>query len=160
MTRDHLHAEAYVHARAVPLILSPPKGGFTLIELLLVMAIVATLAALVLPNLAGRSEEARVTAAKAQLELFRTALAQYEVDNGGFPSSDQGLMALLQKPSGTPAPRNWKGPYIQKVEVPKDPWGAEYLYESPGTHMPKSFDLSSAGPDERSNTEDDVVSWK
>ena len=135
-------------------------AGFTLIELLLVMAIVATLAALVLPNLAGRSEESRVTAAKAQVELFRTALAQYEVDNGRFPTSAQGLEALLAKPQGSPEPRDWKGPYLQKTNVPNDPWGSAYLYQSPGVHMPTSYDLASPGPDQREDTEDDVSSWQ
>lgn len=135
-------------------------GGFTLMELLLVMVIIATLAALVLPNLAGRSEESRVTAAKAQIELFRTALSHYEVDGGTFPSTDQGLAALLTEPQGEPTPRAWKGPYLEKVEVPLDPWGSEYVYASPGVHMPKTYDLYSPGPDKRENTDDDVVSWK
>lgn len=136
------------------------EAGFTLMELLLVMVIIATLAALVLPNLAGRSEESRITAAKAQVENFRNALAQYEIDNGTFPSTEQGLGALLREPSGDPAPRKWSGPYLEKTEVPTDPWGSAYVYQSPGTNMPKTYDLSSPGPDKREGTEDDIVSWK
>ena len=136
------------------------SAGFTLMELLLVMVILATLAALVLPNLAGRSEESRITSAKAQIELFRTALSQYEIDNGTFPSTDQGLEALLQEPQGDPKPRDWKGPYLEKTAIPVDPWGSPYVYQSPGVHMPRSYDLYTRGPDGRDNTDDDIVSWK
>lgn len=135
------------------------RAGFTLIELLLVMVILAVLAALVLPRFAGRSEEAREKAAQTQIQsLFGTALDVYESDNGAYPSTNQGLEALRSEPTGDPKPKHWKGPYL-KSEVPKDPWGNEYVYRAPGTKNPSGYDLSSTGPDGRDGTEDDIANW-
>lgn len=130
--------------------------GFTLIELLLVIVIIATLAAIVLPQLAGRSEDARIGATKAQIASFETALDQYEVDNGIYPTTEQGLQALWQNPDPTRLTK-WKG-YLKKA-VPLDPWEQAYNYRSPGVHHPKSYDLWSSGPDRREGTEDDVMNW-
>ncbi len=131
--------------------------GFTLIELLLVVVIIGILAAIVVPKLTGRSEDARKAAAVADMNNMRTALSMYEVDNGKYPTSDQGLQALLQKPGGAPEPKNWKGPYLQNMtEVPKDPWGNPYLFLSPGNKNPTGFDLFSAGSDGAPGTADDV----
>ncbi len=133
------------------------QSGFTLIELLLVVVIIGILAAIVVPQLAGRSEDARKAAAVADMNNMRTSLSMYEVDNGRYPTSDQGLQALLQKPGGAPEPKNWKGPYLQNLtEIPKDPWGNPYLYLSPGTKNTTGFDLLSAGPDAAPGTADDV----
>lgn len=136
------------------------RQGFTLIELLLVIVIIATLAALVVPQFSGRSEEARRAAAKTQIEsLFGMALDLYEADNGAYPSSEQSLEALWSQPGGTPEPRNWKGPYLKK-RVPPDPWGNDYIYSCPGENNPNSYDLMSVGADGREGTDDDIVSWE
>ena len=131
-------------------------GGFTLIELLLVVVIIGILAAIVVPKLTSRSEEARISAAKADIQVMSGQLSTYEVDNGKYPSTDQGLQALILRPGGTPEPKNWKGPYIKSAELPKDPWGHEYIYLCPGAKHPNDFDLFSMGPDEKPGTEDDI----
>lgn len=133
-----------------------PRGGFTLIELLLVVVIIGILAAIVVPKLAGRSEDARIAAAKADLKTLAGALDRYEVDSGRFPTTEQGLAALLVKPSSAPEPKSWKGPYIDGRELPKDPWGNPYLYRFPGERNTQGYDLYSAGPDGQPGTEDDI----
>ena len=131
--------------------------GFTLIELMIVIMIIGALAALVVPRLAGRSEEARITAAEADINgNISLALRLYEVDNGKYPSTQQGLAALISKPTNPPVPKNWKGPYLEKDPV--DPWGATYQYGYPGTHPPRDYDLYSYGPDGK-QSEDDVTNW-
>lgn len=135
------------------------RRGFTLIELLLVMVIIAVLAALVLPKLTGRGEEARISAAQSQINsMLSTALNVYEVDNGHHPSTAQGLAALRAQPSGAPEPKKWKGPYLDR-EVPLDPWQNEYVYRCPGTRNPDGYDLLSMGPDGQEGTEDDIGNW-
>ena len=120
--------------------------------------IIATLSAMVVPRLAGRSDQARQTAAKADIEVnIPTALKLYELDNGFLPSTEQGLGALLQKPTTTPIPENWNGPYLEKMPV--DPWGRPYQYQSPGTNRPHDYDLSSFGKDTKGGTKDDIVNW-
>ena len=133
-----------------------PDQGFTLIELLLVIVIIATLAALVVPQLVGRGEDARRAAAKQQITNFETALDMYETDSGAYPTTAQGLEALRTEPS--PKPKNWKGPYMKK-ETPVDPWGNPYQYKAPGSHHPQGCDLWSNGPDGREGTDDDVSNW-
>ena len=133
-----------------------PRGGFTLIELLLVVVIIGILAAIVVPKLAGRSEDARIAAAKADLKTLAGALDRYEVDSGRFPTTEQGLAALLVKPSSAPEPKSWKGPYIDGRELPKDPWGNPYVYRFPGERNTQGYDLYSAGPDGQPGTEDDI----
>ncbi|HNV86824.1 MAG TPA: type II secretion system major pseudopilin GspG [Candidatus Omnitrophota bacterium] len=135
------------------------EAGFTMIEILLVVIIIATLAAMALPRFMGRSEQARVTAAKADVTVnIPTALKLYELDNGFFPSTEQGLMALIKKPAGSPAPNNWNGPYLERL--PLDPWGHPYQYASPGTHRPHDYDLFSLGRDTKTEkTKDDVTNW-
>ena len=133
-------------------------AGFTLIELMLVVIIISVLVAMVVPRLVGRSQEARVAAAQAQIEAhLATALDLYELDNGIYPSTEQGLMALRRKSSSTPTPPNWKGPYIKKT--PKDPWGNEYVYMSPGVHNTEDYDLASYGPDGIESS-DDIINWE
>lgn len=130
------------------------RRGFTLIELLLVMVIIAVLAALVLPKLTGRVSTAKTDAANSQVKsLFQTALDTYELDNGAFPTTAQGLEALRTKPAEA---KNWKGPYLSG-EVPKDPWGNPYIYSCPGTRNKDGFDLSSMGEDGKEGTEDDIA---
>ena len=129
------------------------RRAFTLVEILLVVVIIGILAALVIPKIAGSSERARVTAAGADINGgIKSALGQYEVDNGFYPKS---LQDLLVQPGNA---RNWHGPYLDKIPV--DPWGNPYIYYFPGKHVPGSYDLLSAGPDGKEGTDDDIVSWK
>lgn len=132
--------------------------GFTLIELMLVIVIIGALAAMVVPRLTGRSEEARAGAAKADIKgNLALALRLYEVDNGRYPTSEQGLTALMTKPSAPPVPDNWKGPYIE--QEPLDPWRRPYEYAFPGTHPPRDYDLYSLGSDGK-QSEDDIGNWQ
>src|SRR3989338_10668131 len=99
------------------------KSGFTLIEIMLVVIIIGILVAMVVPNLAGRGEQAREGATKADIEAnLATALDLYELDSGRYPSTEQGLISLLQAPSSSPVPVNWNGPYLKKNKLPKDAW--------------------------------------
>ena len=133
------------------------KQGFTLIEILMVVVIIGALAAMVIPRVTGRSDQAKRAIAKADVETnLATALKLYELDNGNFPTTSQGLDALMHKPSSSPAPANWNGPYIEKKPV--DPWGNPYIYESPGRQRP-DYDLSSKGKD-TNDEDDDIVNWK
>ncbi len=128
--------------------------GFTLIELMLVVVIIGALVAMVMPRLAGRSEQARATAAEADIRAnIATALKLYELDNGNYPTSSEGLNALLVKPSSA---QNWHGPYLEKK--PLDPWGREYKYQCPGERRPADYDLSSLGKDGVEST-DDIKNW-
>lgn len=124
------------------------SSGFTLIELLVVIVVISLLAGLVGPLVFRNVGDAKVSAAKAQIELFSLALDQYRLDNDYYPSTAQGLEALRAGPAGEPAARNWRGPYLRKV-VPLDPWGHPYAYVCPGVHNPTSFDLLSYGRDGR-----------
>ena len=128
--------------------------GFTLIELMLVMVILAILAAIVVPKFAGRSEQAKVAAAKTDIAGIETALDAFEVDNGRYPSSDEGLPALMDPPSGL---KNWKGPYLKRL--PPDPWGQAYNYRFPGTHVTNGYDLYSYGPEGREGGVGQVDNW-
>lgn len=134
--------------------------GFSLIEILLVVVIIGTLSAMVIPRLLGRSDQARIVAAKADIEVnIPTALKLYELDNGFFPTTEQGLRALLKKPANPPVPQNWNGPYLEKMPV--DPWGRPYQYQSPGIHRPHDYDLYSTGKDPKPDkTDDDIVNWE
>ncbi len=131
--------------------------GFTLMELLVVIIIIGILAALVGPKFFGRVDEAKQKAAKAQIELFGTALDALRLDTGRYPTTEEGLKALREKPAGMD---NWKGPYLPK-EIPLDPWGIAYIYKSPGDHG--EFDIISYGKDKAEGGEgdnQDIVNWK
>jgi len=132
------------------------QPAFTLIELLLVLVILGILAAIVVPKFAGRTEQARQTAAQSQIATFGTALDAFEVDNGYYPKGKNGLADLVQQPRDA---QNWKGPYM-KGEIPNDPWGHPYIYECPGRHNPSSYDLMSMGADARVGGDDDITNWQ
>ncbi|HLC01944.1 MAG TPA: type II secretion system major pseudopilin GspG [Anaerolineales bacterium] len=134
------------------------QAGFTLIELLVVIIIIGLLAALVGPKLFGRVGKGKQAAAQAQIELFGAALDNFRLDVGRYPTSDEGLRALLVNPG---AIENWDGSYLKKEEIPLDPWGHSYLYKSPGEHG--DYDIISYGGDGVAGGEgenQDIVSWK
>jgi len=119
------------------------QSGFTLIEIMVVVAIIAILGATVVPLIMDRPDQARVVRAKTDIKNISAALDLYRLDNNGYPSTEQGLQALVEKPSGDPEPRNWSGSYIKQLQ--KDPWGNEYVYQSPGESG--DFDIISFGRD-------------
>ncbi len=163
--------------------------GFSLIELLIVLAILVLLATLVAPRLLGSREKANVDAAKAQIAMLKGPLEIYSLHLSGYPTTEQGLMALIERPSAgarggdsgvddgfgpaedltdfaieeeddVGANSNWQGPYIKSDKVPIDPWGSAYRYEYPGQNNSIGEpDIWSLGPDHKDNTEDDIVSW-
>lgn len=132
------------------------QRGFTLVELLLVLVILGTLAAIVVPKFSGRTEQARVTAAQTQISNFGVALDAFEVDCGYYPKGKSGLQDLVVQPRDE---SNWKGPYI-KGDVPLDPWQHDYIYECPGRHNDKAYDLMSMGFDGRVGGDDDISNWQ
>lgn len=135
--------------------------GFTLIEIMVVIAILALLAALVAPKIIGRSDDAKIADAKVQIKNLETALKLYKLDNGVFPSTEQGLAALVEKPTVGQIPRNYKaGGYLESKKIPKDPWGSDFAYLSPGEHG--DYDLYSLGADGVKGGEGinaDIESW-
>ena len=141
---------------------TPTRAGFTLIEILVVIIVIGLLAGLVGPRILGRVSEAKTATARTQVELLGMALDNYRLDNGYYPTTEQGLTALQEKPSREPAPANWRGPYLKKA-IPADPWGRPYGYASPGQQNPRAYDLWTFGRDGESGGEEDdedVLSWK
>ena len=138
------------------------RSGFTLIELLVVITVIAILAGLVGPMVFRNVGDAKMSAARAQIELFALALDQYRLDNDFYPVTGQGLTALRERPTGEPDARNWRGPYLRKG-VPVDPWGRAYTYSSPGQVNRESYDLISLGRDGQpggTGEDADVTSWQ
>ncbi|MFO7608619.1 MAG: type II secretion system major pseudopilin GspG [Candidatus Krumholzibacteriia bacterium] len=130
-------------------------AGFTLIELLLVISIIGVLSALVVPRYARRAEQARIAAVKADITgNLAAALELYELDNGHFPTTAQGLRALLEMPGTPPLPANWNGPYLRGRSL-NDPWGNEYGFESPTTVPGYDYRITSCGPDGVTGGDDD-----
>jgi len=136
--------------------------GFTLIELMVVIVILGILAGLIVPRIMGRPEEAKQLKAKMQIESLETALKLYKLDNGMYPDTEQGLQALVEQPETGVVPKNWrKNGYLEKGRLPKDPWGNEFVYLSPGTHG--DYDIISYGADGVPDGEDknrDINSWE
>ncbi len=138
------------------------QAGFTLIELMVVMVILGILGVLIAPRIMDRPEEARRTKAAIQIQSIEQALKLYKLDNGDYPTTEQGLQALVEAPSVGKLARKWKeGGYLEKGKVPSDPWGNDFIYLSPGLHG--DFDLTSYGPDNEPGGEDkdaDVNNWE
>ena len=137
------------------------QGGFTLIEIMVVVVILGILAAVVVPNIFSRPDQAKVTVGNADIKAISSALEMYRLDNGFYPSQDQGLEALVKEPTGNPEPRNWNpDAYLPKLSA--DPWGNPYQYERPGTRNTTSYDLYSLGADGRIGGEAlnaDIGNW-
>lgn len=131
------------------------QRGFTLVEMLLVLVILGTLAAIVVPKFAGRTEQAKVTAAQTQISTFQTVLDAFEIDNGYYPKGSNGLQDLIVEPSNA---QDWRGPYLNQ-DIPLDPWGNPYVYECPGKRNERGYDIMSMGPDGRSGNDDDITNW-
>jgi general secretion pathway protein G len=135
------------------------QGGFTLIEIMVVVVILGILAALVVPQVMNRPDQAKVTVAKGDIKAIGAALDMYKLDNYSYPSTQQGLDALVEKPGGNPQPKNWnRDGYLKRV--PKDPWGNEYQYLSPGTEG--AYDLYSYGAEGKqggSELNADIGNW-
>ncbi len=128
--------------------------AFTLIELLLVLVILGVLAAIVVPKLAGRSEDAKIKAARADISILEGLLDQLEIDCSRYPTTEEGLRLLVESPGNL---EGWRGPYVKRG-LPTDPWNRPYTYTYPGTNNPGSFDLYSFGPDGREGG-DDINNW-
>jgi len=138
------------------------RRGFTLIEIMVVMVILGILAGLIIPRIMGRPEEARRTKARIQIESIETALKLYKLDNGSYPTTEQGLQALVEPPSVDKLASAWReGGYLEKGRVPKDPWDNEYVYLCPGIHG--DLDLVSYGADGETGGEGkdmDINNWE
>jgi general secretion pathway protein G len=137
------------------------RRGFTLIEMMVVVAIIGTLAMLVGPSVFRHVGDASVAAARTQIEILSAALESYRLDTGEYPATSQGLQALRVRPEGPNAPIGWRGPYLRR-SVPLDPWNRPYIYESPGTRNPESYDLYTLGRDNLpggSGQDGDLTSW-
>ncbi len=138
-------------------------AAFTLIEMIVVIVIIAVLAGLVGPRMFQNVGKAKINAAKAQIELLGLALDSYRLDNSIYPTTEQGLEALVREPEISPFPRNWDGPYLRKLEVPLDPWERLYIYVCPGEVNPDAYDLYTLGRDGLEGGEDedqDIFSWE
>ena len=145
MTRQHLNLKDKIHSK-LKSAKNRDDAGFTLIEIMVVIAIIGILATLIVPRIMGRPDEARATAAKHDIGTISQALKLYRLDIGRYPTSEQGLNALVVKPSADPVPQNWKaGGYLDSL--PKDPWGHPYQYANPGTKG--EIDIYSYGADNK-----------
>ena len=136
--------------------------GFTLIELMVVIVILGILAGLIVPRIMSRPGEAKQMKAKIQIQSLETALKLYKLDSGSYPTTEQGLQALVEPPQSGDIPKNWKkGGYLEKGRVPKDPWGNDFIYLSPGVNG--DYDIISYGADGVPDGEDeskDITSWE
>lgn len=138
------------------------EDGFTLLEILIVVVIIGFLIAMVGPELFNRVSQSRQIAARNQLDVFKLALDNYRLDNGTYPTTEQGLSSLVEKPAIPPLPANWSGPYLEKKELPKDPWGNDYHYRCPGEHNTHKYDIWSWGADKReggTGEDADLTNW-
>ena len=132
------------------------QKGFTLLEIMVVIVILGVLASMVVPNLMGNKDKADRQKVVSDVIALENSLDMYKLDNGTYPSTDQGLEALVEQPSGSPEPRNYREDgYIKRL--PQDPWGNDYILNSPGEHS--KLDVLSVGPDGEEGTDDDIGNW-
>ena len=133
--------------------------GFSLLEIMVVVVIMGMLASIVSFNVMGSKADAEVRKTRIDIKNIQQALDLYKLDNSRYPTTEQGLKALIKKPTASPVPKNWKkGGYVQ--ELPEDPWGNKYQYANPGVHNPDSYDLYSFGPDQEEGSDDDIGNWQ
>lgn len=139
---------------------TPTRAGFTLMELLLVMAILVILLGLVAPRFLGTQKKANESAARSQIGLLKGPLENYALDMNNYPSTEEGLVALVEAPSDSERPERWAGPYLDETSIPTDPWGNEFQYEYPPSHNEVDQpDIWSIGPDGEDGTDDDITNW-
>lgn len=135
------------------------QQGFTLLEIMVVVVIMGMLSAIVATNVMGSKEQASIEKAGMDIKALDNALDMYKLDNHRFPTTEQGLDALVNKPTSSPEPKSYrKDGYIK--DLPQDPWGNDYMYINPGTHNSSRYDLYSVGPDGEDGTDDDIGNWK
>jgi general secretion pathway protein G len=137
------------------------RGGFTLLEIIVVVFILSLLVAIVAPKIMGRTDDAKIADAKVQIKNFETALKLYKIDNGAYPTTEQGLESLIEKPTIGKIPEKYReGGYLEQKKIPLDPWGSQYIYVSPGIHG--DFDILCYGNDGKEGGEGkdaDIESW-
>lgn len=139
------------------------EQGYTLLEVLAVLTLLAALLTLVTPNIIREVQKGQVKAARAQIQTIKNVLNSYYMDNSCYPTTEQGLRALSEKPSAPPVPENWNGPYLEENKIPRDPWGEELRYISPGMHNPDRYDIFSYGTDKKEGGEGkdaDIGNWE
>jgi general secretion pathway protein G len=138
------------------------EDGYTLIEILAVLTLLAFIITMVAPNIINSLQSGQIKAARSQISSTENVLNSYYLDNSCYPTTEQGLKALIEKPTASPIPDTWNGPYIQKNKIPADPWGHELHYKSPGEHNSESYDLFSFGKDNAeggSGANADIENW-
>ncbi|HEX3044733.1 MAG TPA: type II secretion system major pseudopilin GspG [Bacillota bacterium] len=138
------------------------EQGFTLIEILAVLVLLAFILTMLAPAVIKQMQKGQVEAARSQIGVVKAALNAYYIDNGSYPATEQGMKALIEKPSAPPVPERWDGPYLEDGKLPLDPWGHELKYQAPGTHNPKKYDLYSLGPDNKEGGDGldaDIGNW-
>jgi general secretion pathway protein G len=138
------------------------ERGFTLLEILGVLTLLAAIITLVAPNVIKQVQKGQCKTALAQIGSIKSVINSYYMDNGEYPTTEQGLKALIEKPTAAPVPENWSGPYIEDGKIPKDPWGRELRYEKGGKHNSLSYDVYTLGSDNKEGGEGvnaDVGNW-
>lgn len=138
------------------------EQGYTLLEVVAVLTLMAALLTLVTPNIIKELKKGQAKAARAQVQSLKNVLNSYYMDNSCYPTTEQGLKALVEKPTIPPVPETWNGPYLEDKSIPRDPWGEELRYICPGNHNPDRYDLYSLGSDKKEGGEGndaDIGNW-